>query len=163
VGKIFALAEAREGGHAVVDLAVDLDVELVAVIFDSEKRLEIVGAAGTIRGRQIAEHLGGEGIQSRDGNLRTRGIDEAGERVHHSGWQNSRAIAYVWDGVEIVVLLNLAKAFVVCEIEELVFYERSANSQAKLISVQRGFWSRSEEKAGGVQRSVAKKFVDCAV
>jgi uncharacterized protein YgbK (DUF1537 family) len=41
--QVLALAEAEECRHAIVDLAVDFGVELVAVIADEQQRLVIVG------------------------------------------------------------------------------------------------------------------------
>jgi hypothetical protein len=81
--QVLALAETQERGHAIVDLAVELGVEFVAVVADEQQRLVIVGASGAVGGRQPGQDRGGERIQLRHRDLRVGGINHAGQRVDH--------------------------------------------------------------------------------
>src|ERR1035438_6489027 len=101
--QILALAETQERRHAIVDLAVQLGVEFVAVVADQQQRLVIVGAPRTIGRRQPAQHRGGERIQLRDGNLRVGWINYSGQRVDHRHGEDTLAIRHAGDGVEIEI------------------------------------------------------------
>src|SRR5262249_1772112 len=124
-GEILALAEARERRHPAVDLAIDLDVELVAVILDTQQRLEVVGAAGAVGVRQIIKNLSRERIERGDGYRRARGIHDTGERIDDRGSKYPRAVGQIRDGVEVVVFLYLAKSLVVGEEKKFVLDERA--------------------------------------
>src|SRR5271157_6521362 len=58
--QVLALAETQERGHAIVDLAVQLGVEFVAIVFDERQRLVIVGASGAGRNREASQDRGGK-------------------------------------------------------------------------------------------------------
>ena len=50
--QVLALAETQERRHAIVDLAVELGVEFVAVVLDEQQRFVVVGASGAVGRRQ---------------------------------------------------------------------------------------------------------------
>ena len=161
------LAETEEAGHAVVDLAVHLDVELVAVGLGERELLEVVGAAGGDRLRQVVEDFLGE---RGDGCLRNRrvgGIDDAGLRVDDGDGQDASAVVERGQGREGPAALEVAEAFIVAEEEDAVLDHRAADVAAELVLLERGLQecgrAGSEGVADGVEIGVPKEVVRRAV
>src|SRR5579875_3587799 len=163
--QILTLAEAEERGHLVIDLIVQLGVVLIAVIADQQKSFVIVRPAGAVRSRQRVEHLRCKGIELGDGNQAAGRVNGVRQRVHYRDGQDSAAIFEVGDGVEVEIALKLTEALVIGEEEQLIFDEWTADGEAKLIALERGFleYGGTEGETDGVQAGIAQKFVSSAM
>ncbi len=178
---LLAIADAEEPGVVGVLLVVETKITLVGVVGEGDLRGVVVlveaggGQTGALGGNLLeeADDLLRDGIDGGGRDRGASGVDLAGDGVLNR--YDELAVEFVGggDGVDAERLEDLAEAFVVDEVEELVLDDGTAEVDAELVAVEGGLAEGDNvsaatdegglEVAGCVEVGVAEELVDGGV
>src|SRR5579872_4073638 len=138
------------------EIPIEAHIELILVVGLDGRANKVVGGAGKIWQRIVSQHLLRDRIDLAAGDGAV-GVDLAGYRIGDGAAQDSLALVRGWDRAEARDAGEQAGALPVGEEKRLVLLNRTAKSQAVLVSAKLRPGPCLREIVAGVQIFVAKK------